>query len=164
MSKECNFNIRKAAFADVHQIYELIKQHPAELLPRSISDIVKNTDRFVVTECKNKIVGTAAWEILPEIGHVVTPTIEIKSVAVDKKYQKSGIGTGLVKTVLKRIEEYRPVEILVLTFTPDFFRKFGFKEVSKKKIMHKIYMGCLNCTKYESPFTCPEVAMTLYFK
>jgi hypothetical protein len=27
--------------------------------------------------------------------------------------------------------------------------------------MHKIYTGCINCTKYDSPFTCPEVAMAL---
>ena len=27
--------------------------------------------------------------------------------------------------------------------------------------MHKLYMGCLNCSKYDSPFTCPEVAMAL---
>jgi len=27
--------------------------------------------------------------------------------------------------------------------------------------MHKIYTGCINCTKYDSPFTCPEVAMVL---
>jgi hypothetical protein len=27
--------------------------------------------------------------------------------------------------------------------------------------MHKIYMGCINCTKYSNPFTCPEIAMAL---
>ncbi|NLB56022.1 MAG: GNAT family N-acetyltransferase, partial [Lentisphaerae bacterium] len=51
--------------------------------------------------------------------------------------------------------------IIVLTFTPEFFAKFGFVETSKEKLMHKLYMGCMNCTKYDSPFTCPEVAMTL---
>ena len=50
---------------------------------------------------------------------------------------------------------------MVLTFAPEFFRQFGFREVPKETLMHKLYMGCINCTKYDSPFTCPEVAMTL---
>ena len=27
------------------------------------------------------------------------------------------------------------------------------------KIMHKLYTGCINCTKHADPFTCPEKAM-----
>ena len=58
----------------------------------------------------------------------------------------------------------QPEQIIVLTFTPDFFRKFGFVEISKVTIMHKLYSGCINCAKYDSPFTCPEVAMSLSLK
>ena len=25
--------------------------------------------------------------------------------------------------------------------------------------MHKLYTGCINCTKHADPFTCPEKAM-----
>jgi hypothetical protein len=25
--------------------------------------------------------------------------------------------------------------------------------------MHKLYTGCINCTKHTDPFTCPEIAM-----
>jgi hypothetical protein len=25
--------------------------------------------------------------------------------------------------------------------------------------MHKLYTGCINCTKHANPFTCPEIAM-----
>jgi len=25
--------------------------------------------------------------------------------------------------------------------------------------MHKLYTGCMNCTKHANPFTCPEIAM-----
>ena len=35
------------------------------------------------------------------------------------------------------------------------------REIPKEKLMHKIYMGCLNCSKYDSPFTCPEIAMVM---
>jgi amino-acid N-acetyltransferase len=49
--------------------------------------------------------------------------------------------------------------VIALTFAPGFFRRFGFEETSKEGLMHKLYAGCVNCTKYDSPFTCPEIAM-----
>ena len=53
---------------------------------------------------------------------------------------------------------------MVLTFYPDFFAKYGFKKIDKKALYPKIYLGCIQCTKYPSPLTCPEVAMEYRFK
>ena len=153
--------IRNAGFEDAGAIYVLIKEHPREVVPRAISDIVQNIDRFLVCEVRNRIIGTAAWQILPEIGKALNPSIEIKSVSISGHYQHKGIGSALVKAAIKRIRRFHPVQVVVLTFTPEFFRQFGFREVAKETLMHKLYMGCINCTKYDSPFTCPEVAMTL---
>ncbi len=153
--------IRNAGFEDAHAIYTLIKEYPKELLPRAIGDIVQNIDRFVVCTIDGRVVGTAAWQILPEIGRVTEPSIEIKSVAVSRDYQHQGIGIAVVKHVVHRIKMFHPIQIVVLTFCPAFFKKLGFKEIAKEKLMHKLYMGCINCTKYDSPFTCPEVAMIL---
>ena len=153
--------IRNAGFGDVMAIYSIIKEHPCEVLPRATSDIVQNIDRFLVAEINRKVVGTASWQILPEISRSPNHSIEIKSVAVSKDFQRYGIGTMLIKTMIKYVKTFRPAQIVVLTFSPPYFRKFGFREVSKETLMHKLYMGCINCTKYASPFTCPEVAMTL---
>ena len=151
--------IRNAGFEDAGAIYALIKEHPREVVPRAISDIVQNIDRFLVCEARGRIIGTAAWQILPEIGKALNPSIEIKSVSISSHYQHKGIGSALVKTVIQRVKRFHPAQIVVLTFTPEFFRQFGFREVAKETLMHKLYMGCINCTKYDSPFTCPEVAM-----
>ena len=163
--------IRNAGFEDAGAICALIKEHPREVMPRAISDIVQNIDRFLVCEvkacpnsAKGRIIGTAAWQILPEIGKALNPSIEIKSVSISGHYQHKGIGSSLVKAVIKRVKRFHPAQIVVLTFTPEFFRQFGFHEVAKETLMHKLYMGCINCTKYDSPFTCPEVAMTLAVK
>jgi len=153
--------IRQAGFKDVAAIYALIKEHPREVVPRATSDIVQNIDRFLVAEIKGRIAGTASWAILPEIGRASNHSVEIKSVTVSKDFQRHGIGTALVKAMIKHVKKYRPAQIVVLTFSPPYFRKFGFREVPKETLMHKLYMGCINCTKYDSPFTCPEVAMTL---
>ena len=153
--------VRPAEFTDVAGIFALIKSYPSELLQRSISDIVQNIDRFLVCELKGRIVGTVSWQILPEIGAPRQPSVEIQSLAVKKSLRKSGLGRSLVLGAIERIKPFHPAQVIALTFTPGFFRKLGFKEIPKRKLMHKIYMGCINCTKYDSPFTCPEIAMGL---
>ena len=87
--------------------------------------------------------------------------VEIKSLAVTKEMRGTGVGTTLTTTAIEHIGLLHPSRIIALTFCPDFFRKRGFSEVSKESLMHKIYMGCVNCTKYDSPFNCPEIAMAL---
>ncbi len=161
MKKNIETTIRNAGFEDVAAIYSLIKSHPDALLPRSISDIVQNIDRFIVCESKKQVVGAASWEILPELGRITDPSVELKSVVVARRMRGRGIGEAMVGALIDRVKIFHPAKLIVLTFVPDFFRKFGFRETSKRKLMHKLYMGCVNCTKYDSPFTCPEVAMTL---
>ena len=50
--------IRPAEFIDAETIFSLIKSYPEELLPRPMSDIVQNIDRFLVCEARGKVVGT----------------------------------------------------------------------------------------------------------
>ena len=151
--------IRKACFSDGPAIFRRIKAHPNELVPRPISDIMLNIDRFLVAELDGEIVGTASWAVLPELDTAKNPSIEIQSVSVREDLQKSGLGRRLIETALARVAEFKPDQVIVLTFTPPFFAKLGFVPVSKETLMYKLYKGCMNCAKYDSPFTCPEVAM-----
>ena len=80
-------SIRSAHFSDAQAIFELIKRYPEEVLPRPISEIVQNIDRFVVCESDGMIVGTVSWQILPEIGAPKRPSVEIKSLAVEAESQ-----------------------------------------------------------------------------
>lgn len=159
--KRKEYAIRPAGFQDAQSIFDLIKQSPKELLPRAIGDIVQNIDRFLVCESGGRVVGCAAWQILPEIGSPHRPSVEIQSVAVKAAFRGQGIGRALVDAAIARIKPLRAAQVIVLTFSPEFFGKLGFKRTAKEKLMHKIYMGCINCTKYDDPFTCPEVAMVL---
>ena len=153
--------IRSAEFRDAQAIFDLIKSFPNELLPRALSDIVENIDRFLVCELADHVIGTVSWQIMPEIGAPRCASVEIKSLAVDSKHARLGIGRKLVSAAIERIRPLDPALIIALTFTPGFFEKLGFARVPKETLMHKIYAGCINCTKYDSPFTCPEVAMAL---
>ncbi|NCA83249.1 MAG: GNAT family N-acetyltransferase [Opitutae bacterium] len=151
--------IRKACFCDGPAIFRRIKSHPNELVPRPISDIMLNIDRFLVAELDGEIVGTASWSVLPELDTSKNPSIEIQSVSVREDLQKHNLGRRLVEAAIARVAELQPCQIIVLTFTPPFFARLGFVPVSKETLMYKLYKGCMNCSKYDSPFTCPEVAM-----
>lgn len=151
--------IRKASFSDGPGIFRRIKAHPNELVPRPISDIMLNIDRFLVAELDGEIVGTASWAVLPELDPARNPSIEIQSVSVRPDLQKGGLGRRLVEAAIDRVLEFKPDQIIVLTFTPPFFASLGFAPVSKDTLLYKLYKGCMNCAKYDNPLTCPEVAM-----
>jgi amino-acid N-acetyltransferase len=153
--------VRPAEFRDAAAIFALIRKYREQLLPRPLSDIVQNIDRFLVCERKGRIIGSVSWQILPEIGAPTRPTVEIKSLAVRQSHRRSGIGRALVSGAIERIRAIHAAQVIALTFAPAFFEQLGFRRISKKRLMHKIYAGCINCTKYDSPFTCPEVAMAL---
>lgn len=153
--------IRQAIFTDVRSIYTVIKGNVDMLVPRSMSDVVQHIDRFLVAEINGEVIGTIAYEFLPEIGDPQRTSVELQSVCVKAEWRKHGIGKILVCKQIERLLPLRPFQIVVLTFADKFFEKLGFHTVAKESMMHKLYMGCINCTKHESPFTCPEVAMVL---
>ena len=160
MSESPTFTLRSARLADAERIFSLIRSHSDLLVPKPMGDIVASIDRFVVAEADDGIIGCATYSILPEIGAAERATAEVQSVAVSAPYRKAGVGRALVESVLKRIESFSPADALVLTFAPGFFSKLGFVEIPKSKVMHKLYSGCMHCTKHADPFTCPEMAMS----
>lgn len=151
--------IRQATLADAERIFALINLNRDQLVPRSVGNIVESIDRFFVAEAEGEMVGCAAYQIHPEIGASEAAAVEIVSVAVKSVFRKRGIGMKLVEAVIEKSDAVGPKETVVLTFAPEFFAKMGFREVPKTKIMHKLYTGCINCTKHADPFTCPEIAM-----
>ncbi|MCX7678173.1 MAG: GNAT family N-acetyltransferase [Spirochaetes bacterium] len=156
--------IRRAHISDIGEIYEVIRENPTEVLPRSYQDILRNFDRFVVYD-DGSIKGVISYQVMP-VFDIENPdfAVEIVSLSVRRAEHGKGIGRVLLLSMIDIIKAMDPHRIIVLTFYPDFFAKFGFVETSKEKLYQKIYQGCLNCTKYRSPLTCPEVAMELVLK
>ena len=151
--------IRVAELRDAERIYALISGNSDQLVPRSLGNVVETIDRFVLAEAAGELVGCAAYQIHPEIGNAEAASVEVVSVAVTAAFRRRGIGRLLVEAVLAKVATFRPREVVVLTFAPEFFRSLGFVEIAKTEIMHKLYTGCINCTKHTNPFTCPEIAM-----
>ena len=154
-----NATIRAATLRDAEKVFALVSLNKDMLVPRSLGNIVESIDRFVLAEAEGEMVGCASYQIHPEIGNAEAATVEIVSVAVKSMFRKRGIGRLLVEAVIEIVKRFRPREVLVLTFAPEFFGKLGFVETPKTEVMHKLYTGCINCTKHANPFTCPEIAM-----
>lgn len=146
--------IKKANIKDVKFIQKLINDYAKDdlLLPRSLSEIYENLRDFFVYEEKGKIYGCGAlhinWEDLAEV----------KSLAVDKNKEGSGIGKGLLKACLEEAQKLKVKKVFCLTYQPTFFKKFGFKEIDRAKLPHKIWNECVNCVKFPD---CCEVALMI---
>ena len=162
MAEKCT--VRKATLGDAERIYALVRLNSDQLVPRSLGNIVEAIDRFFIAEADGEMAGCASYQIHPEIGSPEAAAVEIVSVAVKSVFRRRGIGRALVTAVMEKVRLFGPKEVVVLTFAPEFFSSLGFVEIPKTKIMHKLYTGCINCTKHADPFTCPELAMVLEIK
>lgn len=156
------FTIRPARLSDSKAIFSLIRGHADRLIVRSLSNVIEHIDRFFVAEnAAGEIVATVAYEIMAEIGEIAHTTAEIQSLCVREDLRGRGVGRALVTRQMERLRAMQVRQIISLTFEVGFFEALGFKEIDKREIMHKLYRGCINCSKHESPFTCPEHAMEL---
>lgn len=154
------YSVRTAVLGDARAIFEMIRAHNDQLVPRAIGDIVENIDRFIIAEnAAGELIGCASWKIFPEIGNPEGAAVEIQSVAVSAAYRRLGIGESLVRRVIESVRRFNAAQVIVLTFAPEFFKSLGFSEIPKTQVMHKLYIGCMGCTKHADPFTCPEIAM-----
>jgi amino-acid N-acetyltransferase len=136
--------LRKAAIHDILQIRELINAFARAdlMLPRSLNELYENLRDFWVFEDDCKIVGCAALHICWD------DLVEVKAVAVAKKYQGKGIGRKLVEACIGEAGELGARRVFVLTYRPEYFKKFGFKKTAHSSLPHKIWAECINCPKF----------------
>ena len=145
--------IRKARITDVKQIQELINSFARQdlMLPRSLNELYENLRDFWVCAENKKIIGCCAlhvsWQDLAEI----------KSLAIKKNKQRLGLGSQLIAGCIQEAKELGIKKIFILTYKPDFFRKFGFRRIKHLSLPHKIWADCINCPKFPN---CKEIAMT----
>ena len=149
--------IRKAQIQDIKSIHEILAYYGSKdlLLPRSLSELYDHLRDFYVIEnsdAKGDLLGVCSlsisWEDLGEI----------RSLAVVEESQKEGLGSRLVEACLSEAVELGLSRIFVLTLIKGFFARFGFKEVEKSLLPHKIWADCVKCPKFPD---CDEIAMIL---
>lgn len=144
--------IIRATIRDVKKIQKLINFYAKrdEMLPRSLNELYENVRDFFIFEHNGKVAGCCALHICWEdLG-------EIKSLAVVKARQGRGIGEKLLLACLRDAKKLKLKKIFALTYKPMYFKNFGFREISKSDLPHKIWTDCIKCVKFPD---CDEVAL-----
>ena len=136
--------IRKAVIGDIKTIHRLVNDFAKkeDMLPRALNELYESIRDFFVYENHGEIGGVCALRILWE------DLAEIRSLAVRKEFQRSGIGRLLLKRCLKEAKDLGIKRVFALTYQPEFFKKNGFSDIDKAKLPQKIWGDCLKCHKF----------------
>ena len=126
--------LRKAKITDAPQIQKIINQYAEKklMLMRSLNEIYNRIQCFYVIEHNGKVIGCCAVNIIWD------DLAEIKSLAVIPKYCKRGLGEKLVQQCHEEAKKLGVKRVFALTYIPKFFKKFGYKEISREELPHKI--------------------------
>ena len=152
--------IRNARMGDVKKIYDLLKFFAEKdlLLGRSLSSLYDQLRDFNVYVESSDESGAEQGELIGACAlHICWENLaEIRSLAVSEKYQSRGVGTQLVEQALSEAGFYGINRVFTLTYQPDYFRRFGFRDIDKSELPHKVWSDCIQCSKFPD---CNEEAM-----
>jgi len=147
--------LRKAKTGDVKTIHRMINlsSGEGEILPRSLMDIYNSLRDFYVyiDEESGEIAGVCAMHIIWE------NLAEIRSLYVDPRYRKRGIGKKLAEACVSEAITLELYRVFTLTYQKAFFERIGFHETDRVTLPEKIWADCFKCPKY--PDYCDEAAM-----
>ncbi len=150
-----SYEIRPAHLSEVEDLYQLLKPLADNklILPRSQDDIQRHLHRFVVAAGdKGEILGCAS---LSDFGNGLQ---EIRSLAVSPQWEGHGIGSALLRKVLRQAQQEGTTRLFALTLRPALFQRYGFEIVSMTSLPEKVWKDCAQCPKKEN---CDEIALLL---
>ncbi len=148
--------VRRAKIIDVPQMVKLINYYAQKgiMLGRPMIELYESVRSFMVVERDNQIVACGSLAVIwNDIG-------EIRTVAVHEDYQELGLGRQVVEALLDDARELELPRVFCLTYQPGFFKKFGFVDIDKAELPHKVWKDCINCHKFPD---CDEISLALDF-
>jgi len=147
--------IRPAKMNDVREMQRLVNSYAEQdkMLARSLSEMYEHVrDFFVAEDDAGGLAAcgalTVSWEDLGEI----------RSVAVARGEIGKGLGTGIIRACLDEARRLEIARVFVLTYIAGYFERFGFREVGRDELPHKIWADCIKCPKFPE---CGEVPMVI---
>ena len=112
------------------------------MLRRSLSETYERLREFFVATRSGEVLGAGAlhvtWENLAEI----------RSLAVRKRDRRSGLGSAIVRRCLAEAREFGITRVFLLTYIPRYFLRFGFAQVPKGSLPHKVWADCIHCPDF----------------
>ena len=151
-----SFPVRPAVWEDIPAILALLEEFVQQqlVLPRTREEMEGNYRNFMVA-CHP---GTGALVGAGALRPHGDGLYEVRSLAVTTSFHGQGIGSQVVKALLRRARETTPPAKCVFTLTkrPEFFRNLGFRLAPKEDFPAKIWTDCRLCPKYHC---CDETAL-----
>lgn len=147
----------RATIAHVEPIMDLVNGLAADgvMLPRSPASIVEKLRDFVVVYVDGEFAGCGALAV------IWTDIAEIRSIAVNPKFQKLGLGRTIALRLIEDAEELGIARVMAFTYVLGFFERLGFEVVDHSSLPHKVFTDCLNCPKFHK---CDEIAVVKVLK
>jgi len=144
--------VRKARVGDAPAIHTLVNRFARreKMLPLPLGLVYERLRDFVVYERRGKVLGCGALHVVWE------DLAEVRSLAVERDYQRRGIGTALFQACVAEAPQLGVRRIFTLTFVPAFFEKMGMVQVPKESLPHKVWSDCVRCPRFPN---CDEVAL-----
>ncbi len=144
--------VRKARVDDAPAIHELVNRFARreQMLPLPLGLVYERLRDFFVCERRGRVVGCGALHVVWE------DLAEVRSLAVQREYQRRGIGSALFRACIGEAPKLGVTRIFTLTFVPDFFQKMGMVQVAKETLPHKVWSDCVRCPRFPN---CDEVAL-----
>ncbi len=136
--------IRKAKKSDMQTIQRLLSTYFLDMEDLDPKD-------FLLYEIDGKITGCIS---LIKINLHGKNIMEIHSIAIHPNFRGKGIGTKLVKHLLKNMENYA-FDFYVRTTAPRFFEKLDFVKIENSEKFF-LWEDCKNCEYFEK---CIHYAM-----
>jgi amino-acid N-acetyltransferase len=154
--KDAHPVVKKAVAADIEGVHKILNFFAQKglLLPRPLSELYEHLRQYYVL--KTGPAGTVQG--VCGLGICWKDLAEIQSLAISEPHQGKGFGRQLVAACLEEARLLELNRVFTLTYVPGFFEQFGFTEIDKSCLPHKIWADCLKCPKFPD---CDETALML---
>lgn len=144
---------KKATLANIADMQALVKPEVDKgiILHRSSDEMATNIRSYTLAFEAERLVGFGAL-------HFHAPTLaEVRSLIVADGVRGKGVGSEIVKALLKEAKTYGVKQVFTLTYQKVFFERLHFREIPKEDLpAHKIWADCIKCKYFP---VCEEIAL-----
>ncbi len=148
------YTIRRGTVSQAEAMLALIDASLEEghLLPRSLEDLRRHAERFLVIMAGDTLVGCA--ELAPLSGTVA----EVRSLVIAAAHRGQRLGPSLIESLGATARREQFGTLCAFTHEPTHFVRLGFTIVPHTWLPEKIATDCVGCPKFR---TCGQYAVAL---
>jgi amino-acid N-acetyltransferase len=122
--------IRPARTGDITAVREICEPlvESRILLGKELVELYESVQEFVVAELDGRVVGCGALHVMWR------DLAEVRTLAVAEDVKRQGLGAKMLTNLLDRASDLGVKRVFCLTFETEFFKTFGFEEISNVPI------------------------------